>query len=134
MSVAELKSINNLVTDNLYIGQKLLLTPNTPNTNQDNIYVVKIGDTLYSIAKRFNIPVSDLASANDINNNIVVIGQELIIPSNGNNNSSSDNYYIVKAGDTLYSIARKFNTTVKELEDKNNLSSNILSIGQQLKI
>ena len=76
MSVSELKSINNLVTDNLYVGQKLYLT-----NNKDNIYVVKLGDTLYSIAKRYNVSVNDLANINNIPNNIIVVGQELIIPN-----------------------------------------------------
>ncbi len=128
ISVEELKSINNLVTDNLYVGQKLLLVSN--ESKNDNVYVVKVGDTLYSIAKRYNIPVIDLINANNINDNIIVVGQELIIPNNISNNV----IYIVEAGDTLYSIARKYNTTIKDIMDKNNLTSNILSIGQELKI
>ena len=129
ISVNELKSINNLVSDNLYIGQKILLVP--MNNNDNNIYTVKLGDTLYSIAKRYNVPVIDLINANDINDNIIIVGQELIIP---NGNESNNNIYIVEAGDTLYSIARKYNTTIKDIMDKNNLNSNILSIGQELKI
>ena len=128
ISVNELKSINNLVSDNLYIGQKILLVSNE-SMNDDN-YIVKVGDTLYSIAKRYNIPVIDLINANNINDNIIVVGQELIIPNNIDNNE----IYIVEAGDTLYSIARRYNTTIKDIMDKNNLTSNILSIGQELKI
>ena len=128
ISVNELKSINNLVSDNLYIGQKILLVSN--ESKNDNVYVVKVGDTLYSIAKRYNIPVIDLINANNINDNIIVVGQELIIPNNIDNNE----IYIVEAGDTLYSIARRYNTTIKDIMDKNNLTSNILSIGQELKI
>jgi LysM repeat protein len=128
ISVEELKSINNLVTDNLYVGQKLLLVSN--ESKNDNVYVVKVGDTLYSIAKRYNIPVIDLINANNINDNIIVVGQELIIPNNISNNV----IYIVEAGDTLYSIARKCNTTIKYIMDKNNLTSNILRTGQELKI
>jgi LysM repeat protein len=76
MSVNELKSINNLVNDNLYVGQKLLLT-----LEDSNKYIVKLGDTLYSIAKRYNIPVSDIIDANNIIDNIILVGQELIIPN-----------------------------------------------------
>ena len=94
--VEELKSINNLTTDNLYIGQKLLLVSN--NSYDDNMYVVKLGDTLYSISKRYNISVDDIVSANNIDNNIIVVGQKLIIPT-ANNNSD---YYVVKAGDTIF--------------------------------
>lgn len=134
MNVLELKKLNNLTTNNLYIGQKLVLKePNNitntsnSNTNSNNLdtYVVKLGDTFYSIAKKYNISVNDLKNANNLNDNLLIVGQELIIPSNVN-------YYIVKSGDTLYSIARKYNMTVKELEDKNNLTSNVLSVGQKL--
>ena len=96
ISVNELKSINNLVSDNLYIGQKILLVSN--ESMNDNVYVVKVGDTLYSIAKRYNIPVIDLINANNINDNIIVVGQELIIPNNISNNV----IYIVEAGDTIF--------------------------------
>ena len=125
MSVNELKSLNNLVSDNLYIGQKLYLTSNT----NDNLYTVKVGDTLYSIAKRYNVSVNDLANINNIKDNIVIVGEELVIPNNSN-----DRYYKVKAGDTLYSIARMFNTTVKEIQELNGLINNIISIGQELNI
>ena len=131
MSVQELKSINNLNTDNLYVGQKLLLVPE--NISEDNIYIVKLGDTLYSIAKRYNISVKDLIDANGIDDNIIVVGQQLVITVDSNNNDT-DNYYIVKSGDTLYSIARRFNTTVNEIQELNGLVNNILSIGQELKI
>lgn len=131
-SVLELKKLNNLTSNNLYIGQKLVLNePNNitnssnTNTSNSNTYVVKLGDTFYSIAKKYNVSVNDLKNANNLNDNLLIIGQKLIIPSDTNS-------YIVKAGDTLYSIARKYNMTVKELEDKNNLTSNVLSVGQKL--
>lgn len=132
-TVSELKRINNLNSDELYIGQKLLVNnklDNTMDNNDDNIYIVKLGDTLYSIAKKYGVSVMDLANINNIDDNIVVIGQELIIP----NNNTSNNIYTVKAGDTLYSIARKYNLSVNELIQMNNLTNNLLSIGQQLKV
>ena len=125
ISVNELKSINNLTNDNLYIGQKLSLVPT--NTMDDNIYIVKLGDTLYSIAKRYNVSVNDLKNANKIDNNIISVGQQLVIPNNSN-------YYTVRKGDTLYSIANKFNTTVNDIKEANKLLDNIISIGQILKI
>ena len=52
-----------------------------------------------------------------------------------NENAETDNInYQVKKGDSLYSIAKKYNTTVNELKTKNNLISNTLNIGQILKI
>ena len=62
--------------------------------------------------------------------NLLSIGQKLKI-SEGTT-SSNNEYYTVQKGDTLYGIARKFNTTVDELKRLNNLTSNLLSIGQIL--
>ena len=64
---------------------------------------------------------------NGLTSNLLSIGQILRIPITDNTSS-----YIVKSGDNLYSIARKFNTTVDSLKQKNNLASNTLQIGQKL--
>ena len=103
--------------------------------NSENIYIVKSGDSLYSIARKFNTSVDNLKQINNLTTNNLSIGQKIIIPSNNQNNkeiSNNDNTYIVKSGDSLYSIARKFNTTVDELKKINNLTSNNLSINQKL--
>ena len=61
-----------------------------------------------------------------MSSNLLDIGQKLIIPV------FEDATYVVKAGDTLYSIARQFSTSVDEIKKLNNLSNNILSVGQIL--
>ncbi len=134
ISVDELKKINNLVSNNLSIGQTLKLdkpvnADNSISTNTSE-YLVKKGDTLYSIANTYGISVSDLKNANKLNSNVLSVGQKLLIPTN----ETTDNIYTVKKGDSLYKIARDFNITVDELKKYNNLSSNILSIGQVLTI
>lgn len=134
ISVDELKKINNLVSNNLSIGQTLNLdkpvnADNSISTNTSE-YLVKKGDTLYSIANTYGISVSDLKNANKLNSNVLSVGQKLLIPTN----ETTDNIYTVKKGDSLYKIARDFNITVDELKKYNNLSSNILSIGQVLTI
>lgn len=102
---------------------------NVSNTN--GYYVVKSGDTLYSIAKKYNMTVDKLKDINNLSTNKLSIGQKLYINDDGNN---SDNIYVVKKGDTLYSIAKKFNTTVNELKNKNNLYSDLIQINQKLNI
>ena len=97
----------------------------------DMYYTVVKGDSLYSIARKFNTTVEALKEANNLTSNNLAIGQILIIPSKEVENNGN---YIVVAGDTLYKIAQKFNTTVDELKLLNNLTSNTLSIGQSLKI
>lgn len=97
-------------------------------------YVVKAGDTLYSIANNYNISLSDLKQANNLVSNTLNIGQILTIPLPGIIPLEEKNTYIVKAGDSLYAIANMYDTTVNELKNLNNLTSNILSIGQVLMI
>ena len=127
MSVSDLKKYNNLKTDVLSIGQVIKI----PNVSSEYIeYIVKSGDNLYQISKRYNISVSDIMKYNNLKSNLLSIGQVIKIP----NVSSEYIEYIVKNGDTLYSIARKYNTTVDSIKNKNNLTSNLLNVGQKLVI
>lgn len=100
------------------------------SVEQENVYTVKSGDSLWSIAKKFNTTVDDLKKANNLTSNSLSIGQKLVIP--GQKESTSNNVYTVQKGDSLYSIARKYNVDVNALKQANNLSSNLLSIGQVL--
>ena len=127
-TVDNLKSINNLTTDSLSIGQVLKLPSTTASTNT---YTVKAGDTLYGIANKYNTTVDTLKSLNNLTSNTLSIGQVLKLP--GSSATSTDTY-TVKSGDTLYAIANKYNTTVDALKSLNDLTSNTLSIGQTLKI
>ena len=124
-----LKKLNNLTSNILRIGQ-ILYIPNDSNTSNIN-YVVKSGDTLYSIAKRYNVSIDAIKKLNNLTNNTLLIGQVLKIPV-----SEKEDYinYTVKSGDTLYSIASRYNTTVNKIKDLNNLKSNIIVIGDVLKI
>lgn len=129
MTVNELKTLNNLTSNNLSIGQQLkVFKEEMPSTN---IYIVKAGDSLYSIAKKFGISVNDLKNANNKTNNMLAIGEQLTIPTGNVNNGT---YYVVKPGDSLWSISKKFNTSVDEIKRLNNLASNTLSIGMNLRV
>lgn len=131
-SVGELKRINNLSNDSLDIGQILKLP--VTNENYLNYSVIK-GDSLYSIAKKYNTSVDEIKRINNLTSNSLSIGQNLKIPINeSNNEESKETIYLVKKGDSLYSIARSYNITVDELKRINNLTSNNLSIGQMLKL
>ena len=132
ISVDELKAINNLTSNNLSVGQVLqipeIIEEDVPN---ENIYIVKSGDTLYSIANKYGMSVQELKDLNKLTSNTLSIGQQLVV-SEGN--AGTLDTYTVKAGDTLYSIAKKYGLTVNELKQLNNLTSDILSIGQVLNI
>lgn len=129
-TVSELKKENNLTSNTLQIGQVLRIPTKEIYEEEENVYVVKKGDTLYSIAAANNTTVDELKKANNLTSNILSTGQLLKIPSA----LLPESTYTVKKGDSLYSIANKYNTTVDELKRINNLTSNTLSIGQVLKL
>lgn len=104
----------------------------------EDYYIVKKGDTLYSIAKKYNTTVNEIKSLNNLTSNALSINQKLQIPTviKEEQPELDDNltYYTVKKGDTLYSIAKKYGMSVDKLKDINNLSSNLLNIGQLLNV
>lgn len=126
-TVDNLKKANNLSTNNLSIGQTLII-PSTNVPGQTEItYVVKKGDSLWLIANKYDTTVDKIKSTNNLSSNTLSIGQTLIIPS-----TSSFTNYTVQKGDSLWLIANKYNTTVDSIKKLNGLSTNNLSIGQKL--
>ena len=125
VTVDELKEFNNLNNNLLYIGQVLKIPGK--EISDEIVYVVEKGDSLWSIAKKYNITVNELKNYNNLTDNMLSIGEKLLIPN-------TENYqtYIVKSGDNLWDIARKYNITVNDLKKANNLSNDNLDIGQTL--
>lgn len=131
-TVDNIKKLNNLSLNTLQIGQ-LLKLPGSSEENEvesENIYIVKKGDSLYSISKVYGISVDELKKANNLTSNNLSIGQTLIIPSK--KESTNQITYVVKKGDSLWLIANKYDTTIEKIKTTNNLTSNLLSIGQLL--
>ncbi len=135
-TIGAIKAVNNLKNNILSIGQVLKL-PNYVNLKEQAedilIYTVKKGDTLYSIAQNYNLDPNDLIEYNQLFNTLLTIGQQLIIPI-FNNNDKPFITYIVNSGDTLYSIAKKYNVNVNELMEFNNLNNNMIGIGEEILI
>ena len=127
MSVEELKELNNLTSNLLTIGQRLLIKKREDLTDSTETYTVVKGDNLYQIALKFDTTVDALKTLNGLTNNVLSIGQVLKIPSS----DSNEMIYTVVAGDNLYQIARRFGTTVPAIMNRNNLTTNLLSIGQK---
>ena len=134
ITIADLKKENNIVSDILTIGEELFIPKeNTfigeePEENEYEIYTVQKGDSLWNISKKYNITVNELIALNNLDNLTIKIGQELLVPKI----DIEDNYYIVKRGDTLWSIAKSNNIDVNTLKELNNLESNLLSLGQKI--
>lgn len=106
--------------------------PSSSTNNQSNYYIVKSGDTLWSIASKNNISVNKLKDINNLKSNLINVGQKLLISDQDNQNDYFT--YTVLKGDNLWDIANKYKTTVNKLTTLNNLKTNVLQIGQKLKI
>lgn len=126
ITVDELKSLNNIVGNNLYIGQELRV-PVTQTNDDYEIYTVVKGDSLWLISQRYGVTVDDLIEINNLENADLQIGDKLKIPK-----TKPKNTYTVKKGDSLWSIAKEFNVSVEELKIANSLTSNLISVGQVL--
>jgi len=117
------------------------------------IYYVRSGDNLYNIAKVFHTTIADLQEVNRLKNDRLSIGQALRVPAQKSQNTSArrtqnsavaavptekkaknEQIYAVRSRDSLFSIARNFNTTVETLKRTNGLADDRLSIGQILRV
>ena len=141
-TVDAIKRLNNITSNNIYINQELYIPtssnppseplPIPPIDDDENEeyseYIVQKGDSLWKISRDYNITVKDLIELNNLTTTTLQIGDKLLVPIKLNQEKT----YIVKSGDTLWSIAKDNNVTVNELKEKNNLTSNLLSIGQTL--
>lgn len=139
VSVTELAELNGIKGSSLGVGTVLKI-PVTSGTNPNNMfmYTVKRGDTLYSIATKYNTTPQRIIDLNYLKNTTITPGQVLRIPEMYTPESEmmlpSYKNYIVKRGDTIYSIARANNISIDTLVKDNALTSNTLTIGQNLKI
>lgn len=124
--------LNNLTSSNLEIGQQLKLKSDSNNSSNKNQYIVQRGDTLYSLALKYNTTVDKLRKLNNLNTNTLTIGQILVLPIE----TDIDEYdiYVVKKGDSLWSISRKFNIDINDLIELNNLKDLTLQINQSILI
>jgi LysM repeat protein len=105
---------------------------------QDVSYTVQPGDTLFSIAQQFGTTVVEIQTANNISDpSRIVAGQQIIVPATGNPNNGNQALqpYTVQIGDTLFSIAQRFGTTVEEIQRANNIEDpSAINAGQVILI
>ncbi len=153
-TVFEIMKVNNLVNSNLTIGQTLRIPTNFKEEVIETLpifveYIVKTGDSLYKIANEFSTTVDEIKKENNLTTNNLYVGQVLKIKVGEEEETSGilecygEDYtppvtkyveYIVKKGDSLYQIAKRYNTTVDNIKNLNNLTTNNLTIGQKLNI
>lgn len=133
-TISELVKLNNITNPNLIYAGESILVPVNNNENVE-IYKVKPGDTLSHIAQQFNTTISEIEKENNIQNiNLIYIGQELKVHSNCKYDCGHK-LYTVKRNDTLWSIARRYNTSIANIVKLNRIQNqNLIYPGQVLRI
>lgn len=167
VSVAEIKEWNNLSNTSIQLGVSLkvgktevdakeeLAVTATPTKIENVEYIVKKGDNLGNIAKKFGSTVEDLKQWNNLPNNNLALGKSLIVAKNeiavedktvaetsfkkkdnlvSASQKNTQDYYVQK-GDSLYSISKKYpGVTISDIKKWNNIKSEDLKPGMKLKI
>ena len=164
VSVAQIKKWNNLKSNDIRVGQRLTIyrggvvpsssgsgssgtktsRTSAPSASSGNkiTYTVKSGDVLGRIAENHKVSLSNLKQWNGLTSNTIKIGQKLVIYTNGtapastgSTGSNGESTYIVKSGDSFYSIARNYpGVSPQNLMDFNGLQASDLRPGMKLKI
>ncbi|WP_042354237.1 LysM peptidoglycan-binding domain-containing protein [Bacillus rubiinfantis] len=153
-SVANLKKWNSLKSNLIYANQTLRISSTTSKkttstTSKQATYTVKKGDALIKIANRYHVTVGELKQWNKLDSTLIRVGQVLKISggtgsatststakktSTASTSNTSTAIYTVKSGDYLEKIAKNHNTTVKNLKSLNKLKTDLIRVGQKLKV
>ena len=140
--VRVIREINFLENDLLSLNTTLLIPLSKTESNNFipyEMHIVSEGDSLWRLAKKYNLEVIDLARMNNIDvNSYLQLGQQLTIGNkNIHRNMESKKrtiLYSVKQGDNLYKISELFDVSVKSIKDINKFKEETLRPGQIIKI
>ncbi|OCA84635.1 C40 family peptidase [Bacillus sp. FJAT-27986] len=128
------------------INQPVTTSPKSPSTSKTTVYVVKSGDSLSQIGKKYGLTVAKLKTLNNLKSDLIYVGQKLKVAVVTSNNPSKQpvapkspapstkTTYSVKSGDTLGKISQQNGMTVSQLKSLNNLKSDMIYVGQKLKL
>lgn len=134
LTVSKLKELNNLNSNDLKVGDTLKVkeTEEVVVPTGYTVHIVKSGDSLWSIARKYGVSVDTIKKTNGLTSNLLTLNQEILIPVEIENENDTEIIHTVKLGDTLYSISQLYNVSVGDIIKQNNLNSNTLTINQEL--
>lgn len=115
----------------------LFLASAATAVNADSIHRVVKNDTVWALSQKFGVSIKSIEQLNHIdqNTNMIYVGQDLQIPNKDAQAPKNNTHtYTVQSGDSLWAIAQKFNTSVDHLKQLNGLTSNLIYVGQTLKV
>ena len=139
MKVSALKAMNNLRSNVIRVGDRLRVRGGDEDYADDQVtfYHVRYGESLGTIANRFQTSVQTLMRINNLTNSIIHPGDRLRIkgqPPTQQQREGASKWYRVRRGDSLWSIAEQFSVSVRDLQALNNLSSSIIQAGHLLMV
>jgi LysM repeat protein len=149
VQVEGIRELNKLKDNTIKVGAQLIINPNQPPVTEreeqvvPGYHTVRQGETLYTIAHRYNISVRELQALNDMKSDTLHIGEELIVvPLNGETpkeeiateKENEPVYHMVKEKETMYFISRKYNVSQEQIRNLNNMIDNNIKVGQRLRI
>jgi membrane-bound lytic murein transglycosylase D len=125
--------------------EKTTATPSPTTVSSSGVHKVDIGQTLYSVARQYNVSVKELAEWNNITTNEhIKVGQTLILKKSNDSPTNtvvekksikpatSTTSHVVKKGETLYSISKSYKVTINQIQEWNNMSDQNAKLGQKL--
>ena len=146
VTASDIRKWNGISGSKIIAGDKLKIytktttqkdVTRTKNVKSDNYsyHRVKRGETISQIAEKYKVSISSIRSWNKLTSNKIIAGKTLKI-KNGSEILTGDknNYHLVTRGESLYTIAKKYNTTIQKIKSLNNLSGSKIKAGQKLKV
>lgn len=120
--------------DNMVLGADYVpkVDVKTIETKLSPYHIVEPGETLYAISGKYFVSINDIKQYNNLKSNHISVGQKLVLTGVQKVGKVTYITHIVKKGDTLYSLSKKYNVTVEKIKTLNNLLNNELSLGQEL--
>jgi len=134
--LSTIRDLNDIYRDRIYPGQKLRLYRCSGDNTKPDTHIVGKGDTLWSIAQRYGLSVPELKELNNLKSEAIIPSMKLQVGavSKEQEPEEEDFDYVVKKGDSLWTIAQRFNTGVNLLRQLNNLEGEQISPGQRLQV
>ncbi len=141
LTVYDLRRANKIFKRSLLKPGEVIIVPLTNIVKKRLLakkranYIVKKGDSLWSISKKFNVSIDTIKEANGLTSNFIQEGDRLYIPSTSVMLTPRKIIYEVKKGDNIWKIAEKFGVSIKEIISWNNLKDkDTLYPGDKIKI
>ncbi|MGB5849977.1 MAG: LysM peptidoglycan-binding domain-containing protein, partial [Ignavibacteriaceae bacterium] len=146
VSASDIRKWNEMSGSKIIAGDKLKIytnstkqekvtTTNTVKSDNYSYHRVKKGETISQISEKYKVSISSIRSWNNLSSNTIIAGNTLKIKKGGEVLTGGRNYYhLVTRGESLYSIAKKYNTTIQKIKSLNNLSNSKIKTGQKLKV